>query len=141
MTWMGRDNITYFIVMSYETPYASPPFHCTVCVYIPLAGGVAVSPSVCPQYLCGSGGNPALLANVVRCRPRTTGLHGHRGGIWKQGDTRLAATSRFSQLSPFSPLPGDCLAPRATNYVIRGAQSGVHSHRFLHAHRSADHHG
>src|SRR5260221_8065669 len=91
----------------------------------PLGRGVAVSPPVCPQYLCGSGGNLALLANVVRCRPRTTGHHGHhrdRGGIWKQGDTRLAATSHFSQLSPFSPLPGDCLAPRATNYVIRGAR-------------------
>jgi hypothetical protein len=107
-TWdRGRDNISYLIVVSHETPCASPLFHCTACVYVPLAGEwPCQSPSVCPQYLCGSGGNPALLlANVVRCRPRTTGHHGHRGGIWKQGDTRLAATSHFSQLSPFSPLP------------------------------------
>jgi len=90
--------------MYHETPYASPLFHCTVCVYIPLAGGVAVSPSVCPQCLCGSGGNPALLANVVRCRPRTTGLHGHRAGFGNKGtrDWQPHHTSLSFLLSPLS---------------------------------------
>ena len=59
--------------------------------------------------------------------------------IWKPGDTRLAATSHFSGLSPVSPAVVS--PPGATNYVIEGTQGGVLSHRSVHTSWSADPYG
>jgi hypothetical protein len=111
----------------------------------PLAGGAAESPSALPQYLCRSGGNPALqilLANVVRCpsRPGTTGLDaGHSASVfWKQRDhttTRLAATSHFPDLCLPSLLPWG--AGEGQRIMLLGVPQGG---SYIHSHRSADPH-
>jgi hypothetical protein len=67
-----------------------------------------------------------MSSDVFRAR---RGLHGHPGrDLETRGHT---IGNHITLLSALSPLTGDCLAPRATNYVIRGAQGGAHSHRFF----------
>jgi hypothetical protein len=98
---MGKDVITLSIVMSHSTfvQFIFLPL-CCMCAS-PWQGKRVTCASAMP--MCESGGNPALLANVIRCRPRTTGLHVHPVEIWKQRDTRLAAISHTS-LNSLPPL-------------------------------------
>lgn len=82
--------------------------------------------SALPLYVYVCGGNPALLLpDVVRCRPRTTGLRARRSKYGNLGthDWQPHHTSSLSQSGPSRP--------RATNYVIQRARGGVLSHRAL----------